>query len=471
MPAKHHRLIIDKLEAVARGEIRRLMLFLPPGSAKSTYASDLFPAWWLAQKPNRLIVAASNTSGLASSFSRRVRGRVRSNGADLGYGLLREAEDNWTTTNGCEYRAVGVGSSIAGRRADLGLIDDPTRSREEADSATQREKVWNWYIDDFLTRLKPGAPEVLIGTRWHEDDLFGRILKHQPDLWHVLKVPAIAGEDDALGRKPGEYLWADDQYGYAQDLAEKKARSLPRTWASLYQQEPRTEGGEILKAEWWRAWPVGDPKADPGAKPLPSPDYIIVSIDTAYTAKDENDPTACTVWWVCGGDDERSIALLRYAWAKRLEFPELKEEIEATLSHFAIPGVPIRLLVEAKASGLSVVQELRRRMPDLSIWEIQPKGDKVARAYAVQSMFEAERVFHAATADGETKGWAQAVIDECAAFPRGTHDDRVDSVTQALRHVRDSGVVFMPEDDPPEPTLRSVLRTSRRMYGGIGTRQ
>lgn len=460
-PARHHRLIIRELEAITRGENRRLMLFLPPGSAKSTYASDLFPAWWLAQKPGRLVIAASNTADLATSFSRRVRGRIREHGDTLGFGLEREAEDNWTTTHRCEYRAVGVGSAVAGRRADLGLVDDPTRSREDADSLTQRNKVWNWYIDDFLTRLKPGAAQVLIGTRWHEDDLFGRILKHQPGEWRVLKIPAMAdSEADPLGRKPGEYLWGDDAYGYAADLAEKKRTALPRTWASLYQQSPSVEGGQIIKADWWEPW-IG---------PAPDPFYVLLSIDPAYTSKDENDPSACTVWYVIEGKDGRQAMLMRYAWAKRLEFPELVSEVIETWEHFAPKGVPCRILVENKASGISVVQEMRRRVENIPVWETPPKGDKVARAYAVQPAFEAGKVYAMANGDEDDwtwKPWAQTVIAECAAFPAGEHDDLMDSVSQALRHVRDLGIVLHPEDDPPPPPLRAGMKRPK-LYAATG---
>jgi predicted phage terminase large subunit-like protein len=231
----------------------------------------------------------------------------------------------------------------------------------------------------------------------------------------------------------------------------------------------------ILRPDWWQPW-----TATP-----PTPDMILISLDTAYTKDESNDPSACTVWYICQDEDGRQMALLRYAWPKYLEFNDLVEEIEATWRHFGAPGVPCRVLVEAKASGLSVIQELRRRIPDFPVWAELPHGDKVARAHSVTPMFVAGKIYAMATkdADGEVefKKWARDVIDQCGQFPPPPnatsedaitgHDDLVDSTTQALRHLRTLGIALMPEDDPPEPTLRSVLRTSRRMYGGIGTRQ
>ena len=232
-------MLIDALADVAAGTNPRLMVFMPPGSAKSTYTSDLFPPWYLAQSADRSIIAASNTADLAQSFSRRVRGRVRDNSLLLGYSLDREAEELWTTTSGGQYRAAGVGGVITGLRADLAVIDDPIRSREDADSEIRRNRVWEWYQDDLTTRLRPGAGVVLVQTRWHEDDLAGRLLEREAGRWRVLRLPAIAEDpDDPLGRVPGAALWGDDDYGYGADLLRKRETAEPRTWAALYQQRP-----------------------------------------------------------------------------------------------------------------------------------------------------------------------------------------------------------------------------------------
>ncbi len=200
-PAAHHRLLIRELQAVADGVQDRLMVFMPPGSAKSTYTSDLFPAWYLAQGRDRRIIATSNTADLAGTFSRRVRGRIRTDGIALGYRLEREAEDLWTTSNGGEYRAAGIGGVITGLRADLALIDDPVKSREEADSQARRNRVWEWFQDDLRTRLRPGAAIVVVQTRWHQDDLSGRLLEAQRDQWRVVSLAAEAEGDDPIGAK------------------------------------------------------------------------------------------------------------------------------------------------------------------------------------------------------------------------------------------------------------------------------
>ncbi len=248
VPAAHHRLLIRELQAVADGVHDRLAVFMPPGSAKSTYASDLFPAWFLAQGRDRRIIATSNTADLAGTFSRRVRGRIRAHGPTLGYRLEREAEDLWTTGNGGEYRAAGIGGVITGLRADLALVDDPVKSREEADSQARRNRVWEWFQDDLRTRLRPGAAIVVVQTRWHEDDLSGRLLETQPERWRVVSLPAEAELDDPLGRAPGEMLWGDDAYGYAAALARAKAEASTRSWSAMYQQRPVPDTGDYFNS-------------------------------------------------------------------------------------------------------------------------------------------------------------------------------------------------------------------------------
>jgi hypothetical protein len=252
-PAAHHRLLIAELEAVARGETERLLVAMPPGSAKSTYASVLLPAWFLAQAPGLAVPGAAHTAALAERFSGRVQALAREHGPALGYGLAGEGRELWQTTTGGEYRAAEVGAGIAGFRADLGVIDDPIRSREEAESPTVRDKVWHWYLSDFAPRLKLGGRVVLILTRWHLDDLAGRLLAAEGSRWRVLKLPAIAGMDDPLGRAPGEPLWADDGYGYGYGAslgrvrATYEASGATRDWASLFQQEPRPAAGGLFK--------------------------------------------------------------------------------------------------------------------------------------------------------------------------------------------------------------------------------
>lgn len=238
----HHVLMIKELESVERGDTRNLMLMLPPGSAKSTYSSIYFPSWYLGRNPKNCVIACSHTLELAERFGRRARNVVGNELFrllfDLGLSPDSQAAGRWETGLGGEYFAAGVGGSITGRRADLGIIDDPVKSREAADSEVQREMAWQWYLNDFLTRLKPGARQVVVQTRWHEDDLAGRILEREADQWRVISLPMEAEGGDPLGRKEGELLWPE---WFDQEMVDR-AKADARSWSALYQQRPRPVG-------------------------------------------------------------------------------------------------------------------------------------------------------------------------------------------------------------------------------------
>src|SRR5438132_8998696 len=249
VPAAHHRLLIAQLEALERGEIERLMVLMPPGSAKSTYVSMLFPPWFMGRHPEAALLGVSNTTDLAERFSRRARNHVASPRYRnvFGFGVAEDSQavGNWETERHGEFFAAGLGSAIVGRRAVLGLIDDPIKSREEADSDRVREKHWDWYVNDFTTRLKPGARQILIQTRWHEDDLGGRILEREVDRWRVVKLPMIAQAHDPLGRAVGERLWPE----WFTEAMVMDARLDTRAWNALYQQDPAPEEGEYFERD------------------------------------------------------------------------------------------------------------------------------------------------------------------------------------------------------------------------------
>jgi hypothetical protein len=220
-PALHHRLICSELEALARCKIKRLMILAPPGSAKTTYASRLFPAWYFAFRPRSSIIAVSHTQELSETNSGFVQRTIRDNAETLDYSLTNDAKGRWYTSNNCGYLAGSVGSAILGFRANVAVIDDPIKSRQEAES---REHAWTWFTNDLLTRLTPDGAIILIATPFHEDDLMGRLQRLQADEWKILRLPAVAeGDDDPLGRREGEPLWADDTYGYGQRLLEIQA--------------------------------------------------------------------------------------------------------------------------------------------------------------------------------------------------------------------------------------------------------
>jgi hypothetical protein len=238
-PAPHHLLLLQKLEAMSSGEAKRLAILMPPGSAKSTYASVLFPAWWFTQHPRSSIILASHTASLAEHFARRLRATIAEHSARLGYALAEDdrSAQRFTTTRGGEFLAAGVRGAIIGRRADLVIIDDPVRSQAEADSAAARTHLHDWFRADLTSRLKPGGRMLLIMTRWHHDDLAGRLLRPAPDHpWQVLRLPALAEADDPLGRQPGDPLWP--AWEDAEALAARQLAVGPRMWAALYQQTP-----------------------------------------------------------------------------------------------------------------------------------------------------------------------------------------------------------------------------------------
>jgi hypothetical protein len=295
-PARHHQLLIDKLEAVAKGEIDRLMVFMPPGSAKSTYASVLFPPWLLAQDPTRTIIAASHTAELAERFGRRVRNLIAEHTTALGFGLAADSQaaGRWDTEKGGEYFAAGVRGPITGRRADLAVIDDPVKSREEADSDIIRERTKDWYKNDLYTRLKPGGRIAIIQTRWHEDDLGGWLLSEAEkggDRWEVLSLPAFASANDPLGRAANEPLWPDWQDSDA--LIRIRAAVGSRTWHALYQQDPRPDEGTYFQRAWFKRF-------KPEQRPANL--HIYGTSDYAVT-EDGGDYTVHRVWGVDASGD------------------------------------------------------------------------------------------------------------------------------------------------------------------------
>ncbi len=420
-PAAHHRHLIRELEAVMRGQSTRLMINMPPGSAKSTYGSVLFPAWCLAQRPGLDLIGASNTAQMAEAFSRRVMSLAREFGETLGYGLGRETAERWETTNGGHYRAAGVGGSIAGQRADLVIIDDPTRSRADAESVTVRESQWNWFTGDLRTRLKPAAAIVVIMTRWHPDDLGGRLLERQPGLWRVVSLPAIAGANDALGRAPGEWLWSDDGYGYSGELRkvhdEYEAAGATRDWAALYQQTPRPAEGSLFKTamiavldaapagavRMIRAWDLAatrqigtrDPDWTAGVKlqRLPSGQFVVLDVVRLR-----------------GGPDEVEAAIVNTA------------QQDGRTVRIGLPQDPGQ-------AGKTQVLYLTRKLEGFTIESSPETGDKATRAAPVASQCNVGNLSIVRAP------WNAALLDELGAFPGGIHDDQVDALSRAFAYL------------------------------------
>lgn len=320
----------------------------------------------------------------------------------------RRAVNDWRTNVGeGGLRAVGVGGGATGQGADLILIDDPVKSRDEADSEVYREKVWEWYTDDIYSRLEPGGAIIVIMTRWHEDDLVGRILESDDaHNWEVINFPAIAEMDDMLGRAEGEAL-CPDRFDVARLLEIQKV--MGASFQSLYQQRPTAVEGAIFKREYWQYY-----------RQAPEFNLRVLSIDTAFKIKKENDYSVINFY---GKTNTASYMMDR--WKQKVEYPDLKRAVIACAERFN----PHEILIEDKASGQSLIQELRRGT-NLPIKAVQVDKDKIARANASVGFIEAGKLLLP-----ESAPWLLDYIDTMAAFPNAAHDDDVDATTQYLtRH-------------------------------------
>lgn len=400
---------------MARGEIRRLAIFMPPGSAKSTYASVLFPPWFMAQSPESNVIAASHSIDLAERFGRKVRNLLVEYGAQLGIQLSgdNKAAGRWALDGGGEYYAAGVGVGIAGFRADLAVIDDPIRSREDADSDAIREKIWDWYKGDLSTRLKPGARLVLIQTRWHEDDLAGRILAEMDrggQEFHVISLPAEAQPNDPLGRSPGEMLW-DDGYGYARFLRSEKDNQTPRNWSALYQQAPAPEGGNFFQADWLRPYvqaPAIDTLTVYGAS-----DYAVTADGGDYTVHvvvglDPDDRLWLLDLWRSQADSAtwvQSWCDLVKRW-KPLDWAEEQGQIASGIGPFR----------DSEAS---------RQRAYCNVELFPTRGKKEIRAQSIRArMGRNGGGLYVPT----SAPWFADLRAELLSFPAGKHDDQVDAL-------------------------------------------
>lgn len=423
-PASHHHILIDALQWVAETPGARLMVFMPPGSAKSTYTSVLFPAWYMSRADGLNVIGASHTATLAEAFSGRVQSQFRENGALLGCGIASENVKRWSTTRRGEYLPAGVGGAVTGFRADLGIIDDPVKSREDADSETMREKAWAWFLADFRTRLKPGGRIALVMTRWHEDDLAGRLLMHQADQWRAIRLPALAEVDDPIGRAPGEPLWADDAYGYGAELLarrdEYEAAGATREWRALYQQSPTAGDGTLFKAAMIRtvdaaqaggvtvrAWDLAA-TADAGGR---DPDW---TAGVKLTRHDDGSFTVLDVVRLRGGP----------------------EQVEAAIVNTAAQdgrGVGIGLPQDPGQAGKSQIAYLTRRLAGYRVESSPETGDKATRAAPAASQ---ANVGNLALVKAP---WNRAFLEELAAFPAGAKDDQVDAFSRAFAMVATRG--------------------------------
>lgn len=429
-PAAHHKLLMGSLEAIERGEIERLMVCMPPGSAKSTYTSVIFPAWFMGRNPAMSVIAASHTQELAERFGRRVRNIVA--GVDYSnlFGISlsddSQAAGRWDNTKGGEYFVAGVGGSITGRRADLAIIDDPVKSREDADSERSREKAWDWYVNDLLTRLKPGARQIVVMTRWHEDDLGGRILDRERDRWHVIELAMEAMPNDPLGRKTGERLWPE---WFTDDMV-AVAKMDVRAWNALYQQQPAAEDGDYFKAEWFGEYE----DAPENLNIYAASDYAVTEGGGDYTEHG-----------VVGVDQNSNIYVLDWWYGQTAADEWIERKCDLVLQHkprcwFGESG-PIRRSVEP-----FMMKRMQERNAYCRIEWLASIADKTARGRSIQARASMGKVFFPKHAP-----WKAHVMGQLLKFPAGKHDDAVDVFTLIGR-----GLEFV--KDVPKPRQKTERR-------------
>jgi predicted phage terminase large subunit-like protein len=391
---------------------------MPPRHGKSEIISLRFPCWYLAKHPRDYIVQSGYAESIALTHSRQARdifisSEMRRLFPDIhhrperaGQEIIipeRQAAHEWGTKQGGSYYAVGIGGGLTGMGYNIGIIDDPVKDDEEAASQTIRDKVWDWYTRVFRNRAEPDAAIIVVMTRWHPDDLVGRLLRQAEttptaDQWEILHFRAL---------QDGQALWPER---YPLPALEKLRAGDARGFESLYQGNPTVAEGQIIKREWWRYF-----------RERPNFTRTIHSWDTAFKDKIQNDYSVCTVW----GEGGNGYYLLD-VWRARIEFPELKR-VAVALYERDKPNV---VLVEDKVSGQSLVQELQRntRIPVLPV---KVDRDKVARTYSATPLIEAGKVLLP-----ESAAWLFDYIEELSAFPNAEHDDQVDSTTQALSWMR-----------------------------------
>jgi len=423
------------LQDVVDGNSPRLMITMPPRHGKSELASRRFPAYALGRYPDMGIICASYSADLATRMNRDVQrviddpayraifpGTTIAGKAQTQQGSwLRNADYFEVVGRKGSFRSAGVGGGLTGFGASIAIIDDAIRNRQDADSPTVRQTVWDWYTSTLYTRLAPGGGVIVINTRWHSDDLSGRLLEAQAkgegDEWRVINFPAIA-EADEEHRKKGEALHPER---YPLEALERIKQAIgTRDWEALYQQHPVPDGGAIFKDEWLqRVWLPKD---------LPARfDSVIMSWDLAFKSTDASDFVVGQLVGRHGGD-YYILDQLRGRWSFTESVTQVKELAERARARF--PRTAPRILIEDKANGPAVIDALKHEVS--GIVPVEPDGSKEARAHAVTALFEAGNVL---LPDRSLASWVDEYRLELTRFPSGAHDDQVDATTQALRYL------------------------------------
>lgn len=426
----HHERLCDALDKMISGDIKRLMVFMPPRHGKSELGSRRFPAYLLGKDPNAQIISASYSAELASRMNRDVQRIIDSeeyqeifpdiglNGSKtrtIGTGsYLRNSDIFEIVDHKGVYKSSGIGGGITGMGMTYGIIDDPFKNRKEAESKTIRNSVWDWYTSTFYTRLEKDARILIILTRWHEDDLAGRLLKQaeeDPDAeqWDIINYPAIAEDplDETDPREIGEELWS----GKYDKNALKKIKTAVGTyeWSALYQQRPSPSEGNILNRNWWKFYKQAPEKFD----------EVIQSWDCTFKDNDDSDFVVGQVWGKKGADK-----FLLDQVRGRMDLPATIMAVRTLTAKW--PRARAKL-IEDKANGPAVIQMLKHEISGLI--PVNPEGGKIARAYAASPEVEAGNVY---LPDPSIAPWVHDFVEETAAFPNGSNDDMLDCATQCI---------------------------------------
>lgn len=445
----HHRFLKPLLQKVKDGKETRLTVSMPPRFGKSETIAYLFVAWYLGHNPHHHIMMATHTAALSASFGRKVRNLLESDVYQEIFPATKvsrdkSAADFWSTETAGQYLAIGIGANVAGHGAHLLIADDLVSEQAVlANPDTAFATAWEYMQVGPLQRLMPGGRIVMIGTRWGKKDPIGRALQwaqDNPDStpWNEVRFPAIM-EVERAGETTLKSLWPE-QWPVDQLLA-KKAGMQPQFWAAQYMQEPTSEEGAIIKREWWKIWEKQDP---------PNCEFVIQVWDTAHDTKSHNDFSACITWGVWFNEEtSRHEIIMLNAVKGRWEFPQLKEQVLEQYKSWE----PECLLIEKKAAGAPLLQELRQM--DLYVEETSPSrgtkqvsNDKRARISAVAPIF-----FDGAVWAPDLR-WAYEVIEECASFPNGEHDDLVDCVELGVSRFRRGGFVSLTTDRKDDNFVR-----------------
>ncbi len=429
----HHHKLAKIFEDIEAGRKKRVIVNIAPRHGKSEMISYLAPAWFLGKNPQKKVIMASHTADLAVNFGRRVRNLVGSESyRDIFPQVELQADSKsasrWGTNFNGEYFAIGVGGALAGRGADLFIIDDPHSEQDAKQGrADVFEPAWEWFQSGPVQRLMPGGSIIVVMTRWSKSDLTGKIVDHMTreegtDQWEVVEFPAI------LNDKP---LWPE--FWGIDELMGKKASMDVRYWQAQYMQQPTSEEGALIKREWWQVWDKETP---------PQCEHIIMSLDAAQEKTNRSDFNALLTWGVFFNEETNNYnIILLNAVKERLEFPELKQRVLEEYKDWQ----PDSFIVEKKSNGAALYQEMRRMGVPLSEFTPGKGQDKISRVNAVSDLFSSGIVWV------PDRRWAWEVVEECNDFPSGTHDDLVDATTLALLRFRQGGFIRLPTDEP-EPT-------------------